>query len=321
MNRSTRRRALVGTVVLAMVTAVVLLTATSALARTDQVGEGVAEPIVVLTGFLDVPEGLTVDDAVIFNGDATIAGVVDGSVVAFNGDVTVSGRVTNDAVAFNGRVILEPGATVQGNVNSQLSPQIAPDATVGGDVAKNTFRVDSPLMVGRIAFWLLASVASLAFGLLLFGLAPRAAEATAVAGRTKVGASIGFGFMLFVGIPVIGVFALVTLVGALFGVALLTAVVLLYIVAYTAGALALGRFIVKPPRKPVLGFLLGWVILRVLALVPVLGGFLFVAAAVWGFGALLVAGFKAGRASRAEAPPPTEDAGLVPATPPMPPVP
>ncbi len=64
-----------------------------------------------------------------------------------------------------------------------------------------------------------------------------------------MGGSIGFGFMLFLGIPILGVIMLVTIVGGLFGVALLTGMVLLYSVAYAAGALALGRLLLKEPRK------------------------------------------------------------------------
>ncbi len=289
--------------------ALLLLTATVVLA-TFQTGlaqgpDGTlgSEPVVVLTGWLEVPEGVTVDDAVILNGDATIAGTVKGSAVATNGDITVSGTVDVDVVAVNGRVVLLSGAVVAGNVVSQVQPEIASDATVGGQIMRNEFRGDGLLLFGRIAFWLAASVASLLFGLLLTLFAPRGADASARAARSNVGASIGIGLALFVGIPIVGTIALVTLVGALFGVALLAGVLLLYLVAYSAGALALGRLMLKPPRKAALAFLVGWVSLRVLALVPVLGGFLFAAAAVWGFGALVMAARRAGRATL-EAPAP-----------------
>ena len=71
--------------------------------------EDTNEPVVVLTGWLDVPEDITVDDAVIFNGNATIAGHVTGTVLAFNGDITVSGTVDGDVASVSGRVIVEDG--------------------------------------------------------------------------------------------------------------------------------------------------------------------------------------------------------------------
>jgi hypothetical protein len=273
------------------------------------------EPIVVLTGWLDVPEGVSVDDAVIFDGDATIDGTVEGNAVAFNGDVTIRGRVVGDVVAFTGHVTLASGASVGGDIVSRTDPTIAQDATLGGRIVRNELRAQSLVLVGRLAFWVVASVSSLLLGLLIVLVFPRGADATVDAARRRVGASIGFGALVFVGIPIVGAIALATIVGALFGIAVLTGMVLLYSVAYAAGALAAGRLLLKPPRKAVLAFLLGWTILRVLALVPVIGGVLFVAAAVWGFGALAVAGTRAGRATVGPVP---DGAALAPPLPPMP---
>ncbi len=45
----------------------------------------------MLTGRLNVEADTTVEDAVIFDGDATIDGSVSGNAVAFNGDVVVNG--------------------------------------------------------------------------------------------------------------------------------------------------------------------------------------------------------------------------------------
>jgi hypothetical protein len=254
------------------------------------------QPVVVLTGWIDIAADQRVDDAVIFDGDLTNDGVIDGNAVAFNGDVVIRGTVVGDAVALNGHVIVEDGAEVDGDVVSRLAPTIAPN-TVHGQVLRNEFRTEGVLLIGRIAFWIAASVSSLILGLLLIALTPRGGEAAAEAARRRLGPSIGWGLLLFVGIPILGAIALATLVGALFGAAVLLSTVLLYSVAYAVGALALGRLILGPPKKLVLAFLLAWAILRVLALVPVVGGLLFVVAAVWGFGGLIVAGTRAGRSS------------------------
>ena len=55
-------------------------------------------------------------------------------------------------------------------------------------------------------------------------------------------------------------------------------------VAYVAAAWALGRAIVKPPRQRMLSFLAGLAILRVAALVPILGILVGLAALVFGLG-------------------------------------
>ena len=105
----------------------------AALAQSRQAG-GRGDAFVVLTGKLDVASDESVDDAVIFDGDATIDGTARGNVVAFNGDVVVTGSVGGDVVALNGRVTLADGANVGGNVVSSQTPNVGPGAVVGGDV-------------------------------------------------------------------------------------------------------------------------------------------------------------------------------------------
>jgi cytoskeletal protein CcmA (bactofilin family) len=275
------------------------------------------DSFVVLTGRLEVKAGDTFNDAVIFDGDATIDGTVTHSVVAFNGDVTVTGTVDQDVVALNGRVTIADGATVGGNVVSSKAPLVAPGATVTGDVNQQTFNVDvgNLAIVSRIAYWVAATVSSFLIGLVLTLAWPRASDAIAAAARDRVGPSIGWGFLMFFGIPIVGGILLVTLVGALLGLGMLLALVLIYSVGYAAGALAFGRLLLKPPTGRFLAFLLGWGILRLVALVPVLGGLLFVAATVWGLGAITVAAYRASRGAAPGAIVPIPEAA------PMPPMP
>lgn len=252
---------------------------------------------VVLTGRLEVKTGETFDDAIIFDGDATIDGTVTGTAMAFNGNVVVSGTVGNDVVATNGRVTLTDGAKVDGNVISSKAPVVASGATVGGEVRHQTFTFDAGnlAIVSRIAYWIAASVASFLIGLLLTVAWPRASDAIAATAKERVGPSIGWGAIMFFGIPIVGGILLITLVGALLGIGMLLALVLIYSIGYAAGALAFGRLLVKPPTGRFLAFLLGWGILRLVALVPVLGGLLFLATTIWGLGAITVAAYRASR--------------------------
>ena len=84
---------------------------------------------------------------------------------------------------------------------------------------------------------------------------------------------------------------------------------LLYMVGYVAATYVVGRLIIKPPKSPYLAFLVGWVILRLLALIPVVGGIAWVLAAAWGLGLLAAAarweGTTPSRERIAETPPQT----------------
>ncbi|MFL5532667.1 MAG: hypothetical protein ACJ8BC_11920 [Gemmatimonadales bacterium] len=259
------------------------------------------EAFVVLSGRADVPQGQQVGDLVVFHGSATVDGTVDGSLTAFDAPVTISGRVNGDVVVFNGRVVLRSGAVVTGDVVSQNAPVVASGATIGGE----TRRVQTNLnwegfgWVGRLAWWLAVSVSTLVVGLVLVWLAGRGAGWILEAGRTQVGPVIGWGLLVFFGLPVMAIGALVTLVGIPLGLGLLAALGLIYALGYGASAWVLGRSLLRPPSAWVVAFLVGWAILRVVALVPILGGLIWFAAVVFGLGVLVVAIWRGRSAARA----------------------
>src|SRR5215217_8161079 len=158
---------------------------------------------------------------------------------------------------------------------------------------------DQPQLGGvRLGWGLAVSVSTLVVGLVLVWLAGRGAGWILEAGRTQVGPAIGWGLLVFFGLPILAIGALVTLVGIPLGLGLLAALGLIYALGYGATAWIVGRRILGEPTAWVLAFLVGWGILRVLALVPILGGLVWFAAVVFGLGALLVAIWRARITSR-----------------------
>jgi hypothetical protein len=280
------------------------------------------EPFVVLTGTLVVPAGSTVSDAIIFDGDATIAGDVTDEVIAFNGDVVVTGGVRGDVVALNGRVTVGPGVTVGGDVVSREVPVIASSATIVGQVRRAS-RLDVNAgqfaMIGRFLVWIATTVSSFLLGLVLVLFVPRAADATASTAARRVGASIGFGFLMLIGVPIAAVIAMAFIIGIPIGLGVLLALGLIYWLGYTVGAFALGRRLVSAPRHRMLAFLAGFGILRLLALIPFVGSVVWLGATVWGLGALVIAARIAGR-EPTDAPGASVPAVGVPPIPPPPPI-
>jgi hypothetical protein len=262
-------------------------------------------PRVVLTGRVDVGEGETTDSVVIFDGPAVIDGDVNGAVVAFNGDVLVRGHVDDDVVAFKGRVTLEDGATVGGDVVSSDRPVVAQGATVDGDTRRvnfsNYFRSLGWLI--WIGWWLAVGVSLFVLGVLLLALFPRIFPRTLEAARTQVGPVIGWGIAIAVGLPIVSVLVMITLVGIPLGLVGLLSLALLYSVGYIVAALLLGRRLLPEPRSVYVAFLVGLAILRVVGIVPLLGGLVTAAATVYGVGALAIAAWTSARAPAAPAPP------------------
>jgi hypothetical protein len=246
---------------------------------------------IVLTGRLVVPEDETVQKAVIFSGDAVIDGTVAESLVVFNGRTEITGSVGKDVVVFNGDVVLRSGSRVGGDVISLENPRIEEGATVEGSVddLATRWNLTDITFAGRFASWLAFTVSTLVLGLVLLLLAPRIDSASVWALRDRRGATIGFGFLVFVLLPIVAALLIATIVAVPLGLFLLFALGLVYSIGYVVGALSLGRLVVKEPTSRYVAFLVGWGALRVIALVPFLGGIAWLVVTVLGLGTLWVA--------------------------------
>src|SRR6266545_1651003 len=201
------------------------------------------------------------------------------------------GQGSEAFVVLSGRAELGSGARVTGDVVSRDAPVVASGATVGGTIRRlqTNPRWDQFGWVGRFAFWLAVSVSTLVVGLVMLWLVGRGAGRILEAGRTRIGASIGWGLLVFFGLPIVAILALVTVVGIPLGIGVLAALGLIYALGYCASAWVLGRLILRTRTAWVVAFLLGWAILRAVALIPILGGLVWFAAAVFGLGTLVVA--------------------------------
>ena len=245
----------------------------------------------------------TVDgDAFVVRGDLVVqkGGEVDGNVVVLRGDARINGTVDGDVVVIGGSAVVSGSATVDGDVVSTKSPRVAAGAKVSGDVQHvNIARALATLGFGLLVFWWIATTLSTAvFGALLLLVIPRGMEAGAAAGRSKsqwwVSLLVGIG--LVIGIPVLAAVAIGSLLGLPLGLGLLGALGMMHGLGYVAGAFFLGRCILKTPKNRFGAFFVGWAILRVLALLPAVGMLVWVLAVTYGIGTLAVAGFRAGRA-------------------------
>jgi hypothetical protein len=314
----TRRGVCTAFVVGALVAATSLVVAAPALAvpRGTQPRNPDDDRQVVITGRVVVATQETVGDVVILNGDARINGSVRGSVFALNGDVTVRGSVKDNVIAVNGRVIVEGGARVGGDVTSRETARISRGATVDGDVksVSSRFALGQVGVLAAILLWFAVIASTLVFGLLLLLIAPRAADAFVDAGRTAVGASIGLGVAAAVGLPLVGLILLASVLGLPLGAIVLLALGFLYTLGYVASAYFLGRLILRPPTNRLLAYLVGWGILSVAGVIPVLNVIVLIAATVYGVGMIVVALFRARSGQREPAPTDTSQPASSPAS-------
>ena len=267
-----------------------LLAAGSASAASDHV---------VVTGGAVVPAGQTAGDVVVLDGTVRIAGHATGDVVSVSGPVRVTGRVDGDLIAVSDRAFLGPAARVGGDLRyGDERPVLGPGASVGGKISNEDWAdaANGWGWVSALGWWLAVSVSTLIVGALLVWLAPGAVYAAERAVREHLGASIGWGVALAIGLPLLAILALVTVVGIPFGIALLLAAIPVLLIAYATTAWIVGRRVLRNrSTSPWAALLAGWGILRVLALIPGVGALVWLAATVVGLGALAVALWQARR--------------------------
>jgi len=250
---------------------------------------------IVIVGPVVVERGEAVQDVVVVDGDVTVrrGGTVRGDLVVIDGDATIRGRVRGDVVTIAGQAILDRQARIGGDlVYADKKPKVARGARVAGDT--KTFdggQFDDELAAIGIGIWIAFTVSLLLLGLLFILLAPRAADAVARTGKTRWGISIGVGIGAIIVLPILVGLAFVTIFGIPLAIVLLCAFVVLYALGYCSTALVIGRLILKKAR--ILAFVVGFLILSLLGLIPFAGGIIGLLAAIFGIGVLLVSLFRA----------------------------
>ena len=267
---------------------------------------------IVLTGSLAIADDETVDTALIFDGPALVEGTVRESLLVFNGDAEIVGTVEEDVIVFNGDLVVRSGAEVGGDLVTQGTPQVEEGATVRGDQSSvlTRFDVDMVGFAGRFVWWIGYSVSVLILGLLLLAFAPQLFPAVRDVARDQLGSSIGWGVGLFFLLPVGSILLLITVVGIPLGVFLMLALAFIYTVGYVIATLAVGSLIMRSSPSRYVVFLVGWVVLRVLALIPFVGGWLWFLGSVWGLGLLAVAIRNRPTTAAAEPPVPPVPVGV-----------
>jgi hypothetical protein len=254
-----------------------------------------SDPIIVVYGDVHVGDREGADGIYVARGDIRLDGGSRDDVVVFSGDATVGGRIEGDLVVLDGQANVLPGAHITGDIRyGDERPIVSGRAIVRGDVVEEDWQgsLDVLPIVGAVALWLGITVSMAILGALLLLVAPRAAEALEARSRERIGPLIAIGVAIAIALPVAGAIATASLVGLPLAFLILLALLPLGAVAYCASAFVLGRRLVsilsrrmaREPDSRILAFLAGLAVLRALAVLPVLGFFVGLAAAIFGLG-------------------------------------
>jgi hypothetical protein len=264
-----------------------------ALAQQEQEEE--APDQIVLSGRAEIPRGQTAGQVVVFRGVAVIEGVAGGDVIVVSGRAVITGQVSGSVVNLDGSVVLGPSAQVGEDVLARGRVVVRGEAQVQGEIRQNVpFSLRGPVgILGGFAAWLAVTISTLLLGLLLLWLAPRATESVLSVARATPVVAAAWGLALFVGIPLACLVLIMSLVGLPLGVMVLLAFALLLSIGYAWTEWVIGRLVVGPARGRIVALLVGLGMIRVVGLIPFVGGLSFMLAGGFGLGALTVAVWRA----------------------------
>jgi len=191
-------------------------------------------------------------------------------------------------------VELAESARVGGDVFSGDSVVLRSGAKVGGETRSGVrFSFEGPLVAfGKLLGPIAVSVSVLLAGLALLFLAPRGADAIAEAMASAPLASVAWGLLIVLAVPVAAIALVVSVLGLPLGLAVVLSFGLWWLVGLTWAAWCAGRALVRPPRGRARAFLAGWAIFAAVGLVPVLNAALWTLAPPLGLGAMLVAAWR-----------------------------
>jgi hypothetical protein len=262
-------------------------------------GEVVTGLVATVDGSASI-HGTVTDYVVVGDGDLHVSGRVTRSVVVVHGNAVISGHVGGDVVALTGRVTVTRTGRVDGDVVSRRDPSIA-HGTVKGDIRSVDLRgIFTGVIIGFLAYlWLAVTISVAVLGLVFVGLLPKAADTSVAAGK-RIKASIGWGLLIGVVGPFLGVLVLATVLGLPLGLTMLAGLNVLAPLGYVTVSLMLGRLWVKgtSPRARLGAFFAGFGVLRLVALVPGLGLLVWILVCIYGIGAVSMAAWYGGHDSR-----------------------
>lgn len=256
------------------------------------------------------PEGAVGERAWLAGGTVEIAGRVGTQLKASAGRITISGTVDGDVDLIGDEIVVSATARITGSLTyrSQREARIDPAAQVQGGITRIPLPRRS--LAARIATRLLVLATLGLLGAVLILIFPRFAASTGGVVRGEPWKALAVGLVVLIGTPIAAIAALATVVGAALGVVTAVAFGLSLVIGVLAGALAVGETIVGALRgageattgERVAAVLAGLVILMVLALLPVVGGAVWLAALLFGLGGFQIAAHRAWRAAREGAP-------------------
>ncbi len=251
--------------------------------------------LVRLGGNVTVVEKQVVENAIAIGGSAIVQpnGRVTQTAIAIGGNVILNqgSRVDGDAYAIGGQVVQAEGATIGGS-KGIFDDQYNERGMMGMHRDRNRFL---PMYFFHASFRIFSAIVGAIVGIILLQTAPRFLPNLAATMRQYPGQSALWGIGAVFTLVALNIFLALTLIGIPLIPLLSLMVSLTSLVGALGISLFIGQQVVKSDRQSSLQqFLIGLLIVTILALIPFFGGIVVSVVSLLGLGSILV--WKLGKA-------------------------
>ena len=269
---------------IAFISTIVLLFAGNAIAQTDLNINNTN--LIRLGGSVTVTEKQVVENAIAIGGSAIVQpnGRVTQTAIAIGGDVILNkgARVDGDAYAIGGKVVQTEGATIGGS-NGTFNDHSNGQGMMGMHRDQNYFL---SMYFVHASLRIFSAIVGAIVGIILLSAAPSFLPNLAATVRQYPGQSALWGMGAIVTFVALNIFLAITLIG----IPLIPLLSVIFSLTSLVGALGISLFIgqqVSDRRSPLQQFLIGLLIVTLLALIPFVGGIVVFVVSLVGLGSLL----------------------------------
>jgi cytoskeletal protein CcmA (bactofilin family) len=235
--------------------------------------------------------------AAVGNFSTTSTAEIGGDLLLGAGIARIDGLIKGDINSGVKSLTIASTASIQGKLNyiSGNEANIQSGAQIKGTINHKLPEVKEK-QVACIGLWwiVIGFLMTLVLGIVIILLAPIRVKAVTKSIRTHPWASLGWGAVILVAIPIVALIVCITIIGLPLGlIALVFYAITIYVtqifVGLFIGQLIIGAFRGVETRAALVGALiLGLAILRLLRLIPFVGFFFGLATVLFGLGAILV---------------------------------
>ena len=252
--------------------------------------------LIKVNGDAVVNAGDTIHNAVVVNGNLTIAGTVEDNVFIAKGDATVSGTVNGTITVARGTLTLEPGSSVADVLLFDSTVNRADGATVTGSIDDRgmDFSFGRGMRDLLILWWLGVTILALVAAAIFAWLGRNQLFGSMHTLKNDFVKSLITAIVLWILLPLLAALVLFTIVGAPLGLTILLVVLpILWLIGLIVVGTWLGSLILKPETtgRSIAAAVLGTLIISAVSLIPFVGIFTGIAALL-GSGAFVYRAFS-----------------------------